>query len=183
MGTRKFTIEISDESVAVIERLKLDDATMEEVIPQLLDLGILEALTSQVNPMSKLLDTIMSRRRGNDNPIAEMMANLFGGDDVKPSMSEPDPSAMFKMMRLDENGEPVEVDIADLPEEISAHIAEMEAAVKEGLRNGKSMHEIMDGLGATACSSMGEVMERASRPKTEIISDGNVIHFPTTKLS
>ena len=66
MGTRKFTIEISDESVAVIERLKLDDATMEEVIPQLLDLGILKALTSQVNPMSKLLDTIMSRRRGND---------------------------------------------------------------------------------------------------------------------
>lgn len=141
MATRKFTIELSEQTIAVIERLKLDEVTIEEAIPRFVDMGIMEAISS-------------------------------GG-----------PETSIKMMRIDENGEPVEVDIADLPEEISAHIAEMEAAVKEGLRNGKSMHEIMDGLGATACSSMGEVMERAGRPKTEIISDGNVIHFPTTKLS
>lgn len=169
MAKRKITIELSDETIAVIERLKLDEVTIEEAIPRFVDMGIREAISSGGNtsPLSTLMDRIMSRFRGDSKG-----PDISGG-----------PEASIKMMRIDENGEPVEVDIADLPEEISAHIAEMEAAVKEGLRNGKSMHEIMDGLGATACSSMGEVMERAGRPKTEIISDGNVIHFPTTKLS
>ena len=169
MAKRKITIELSDETIAVIERLKLDEVTIEEAIPRFVDMGIREAISSGGNtsPLSTLMDRIMSRFRGDSKG-----PDISGG-----------PEASIKMMRIDENGEPVEVDIADLPEEISAHIAEMEAAVKEGLRNGKSMHEIMDGLGATAYSSMGEVMERAGRPKTEIISDGNVIHFPTTKLS
>lgn len=169
MATRKFTIELSEETIAVIERLKLDEVTIEEAIPRFVDMGIMEVISGggNTNPLSALMDRIMSRFRGDSKG-----PDISGG-----------PEASIKMMRINENGEPVEVDIADLPEEISAHIAEMESAVKEGLRNGKSMHEIMDGLGATACSSMGEVMERASRPKTEIISDGNVIHFPTTKLS
>ena len=169
MAKRKITIELSDETIAVIERLKLDEVTIEEAIPRFVDMGIMEAISSggNTNLIAALMDRIMSRFRGDSKG-----PDISGG-----------PEASIKMMRIDENGEPVEVDIADLPEEISAHIAEMEAAVKEGLRNGKSMHEIMDGLGATACSSMGEVMERAGRPKTEIISDGNVIHFPTTKLS
>ena len=169
MATRKFTIELSEQTIAVIERLKLDEVTIEEAIPRFVDMGIMEAISSggNTNPLSTLMDRIMSRFRGDSKG-----PDISGG-----------PETSIKMMRIDENGEPVEVDIADLPEEISAYIAEMEAAVKEGLRNGKSMHEIMDGLGATACSSMGEVMERAGRPKTEIISDGNVIHFPTTKLS
>ena len=169
MATRKFTIELSEQTIAVIERLKLDEVTIEEAIPRFVDMGIVEVIAAggNTNPLSALMNRVMSNFRGDSKG-----PDISGG-----------PEASIKMMRIDENGEPVEVDIADLPEEISAHIAEMEAAVKEGLRNGKSMHEIMDGLGATACSSMGEVMERAGRPKTEIISDGNVIHFPTTKLS
>lgn len=183
MGTRKFTIEISDESVAVIERLKLDDATMEEVIPQLLDLGILEALTSQVNPMSKLLDTIMSRRRGNDNPIAEMMANLFGGNDDKPSMSEPDPSAMFKMMRLDENGQPVEMDMSDLPPEVAEHLKGMTASITKGISEGKSIEEIMESVGATKCVHMDDVPAEMKESSNKT-NNGNLIHFPdTSKLS
>ncbi len=183
MGTRKFTIEISDESAAVIERLKLDDATMEEVIPQLLDLGILEALTSQVNPMSKLLDTIMSRR-GNSNPIAEMMTNLFGGNNGdKPSMSEPDPSAVFKMMRLDKDGQPVEMDMNDLPPEVAEHLKDMTASITKGISEGKSIEEIMESVGATKCVHLDdiptEMKETASKTNT-----GNLIHFPdTSKLS
>lgn len=170
MAKRKITIELSDETIAVIERLKLDEVTIEEAIPRFVDMGIMEAISSggNTNPLARLMDRIMSSFTGSNKGKVD--------DDLAPSTT-------IKMMQINENGEPEEVNISDLPAEISAHIAEMEAAVKEGLRNGKSMHEIMDGLGATACSSMGEVMERAGRPKTEIISDGNVIHFPTTKLS
>lgn len=183
MGTRKFTIEISDESVAVIERLKLDAATMEEVIPQLLDLGILEALTSQVNPMSKPLDTIMSRRRDNNNPIAEMMANLFGGNDDKPSMSEPDPSAMFKMMRLDENGQPVEVDMNDLHPEVAEYLKGMAASITKGISEGKSIEEVMESVGATKCAHLDDVPAEMKKSASKT-NNGNLIHFPdTSKLS
>ena len=169
MAKRKITIELSDETIAVIERLKLDEVTIEEAIPRFVDMGIMEAISSggNTNPLSALMDRIMSRFRGDSKG-----PDISGG-----------PETSIKMMRIDENGEPVEVDIADLPEEISAHIAEIESAVKEGLRNGKSMHEIMEGMGAVHCNNLEEVVERATRHKTEIVSDGNVIHFPTTKLS
>lgn len=183
MGTRKFTIEVSDEAVAVIERLKLDDVSIEEAIPQLLDLGIMEAITSQGNPIAKMLDTILSRRSGGKgNPIADMMANLFG-DENKSPMTEPDPSAIFKMMRLDENGQPVEMDMNDLPPEVAEHLKGMTASITQGISEGKSIEEIMESVGATKCVHAddipAEMKESASKVNT-----GNLIHFPdTSKLS
>ena len=170
MAKRKITIELSDETIAVIERLKVDELSLEEVIPHFIDAGIADAITSgeSTNPLARLMDRITSSFTGSNKGKVD--------DDLAPSTT-------IKMMRINENGEPEEVNISELPAEISGHISQMEEAVKEGLKNGKSMHEIMDGLGAVHCNNLEEVVERATRHKTEIVSDGNVIHFPTTKLS
>ena len=170
MAKRKFTIELSEETIAVIERLKLDEVTIEEAIPRFVDKGIVDAITSgeSTNPLTRLMDRIMSSFTGSNKGKVD--------DDLAPSTT-------IKMMRINENGEPEEVNISELPAEISGHISQMEETVKEGLKNGKSINEIMAGMGAVHCNNLEEVVERATRHKTEIVSDGNVIHFPTTKLS
>ena len=170
MATRKFTIELSEETIAVIERLKLDEVTIEEAIPRFVDMGIVDAITSgeSTNPLARLMDRIMSSFTGSNKGKVD--------DDLAPSTT-------IKMMRINENGEPEEVNISELPAEISGHISQMEETVKEGLKNGKSINEIMAGMGAVHCNNLEEVVELATRHKTEIVSDGNVIHFPTTKLS
>ncbi len=166
MAKRKITIELSDETIAGIERLKVDELSLEEVIPHFIDAGIVDAITSgeSTNPLARLMDRIMSSFTGSNKGKVD--------DDLAPSTT-------IKMMRINENGEPEEVNISELPAEISGHISQM----KEGLKNGKSINEIMEGMGAVHCNNLGEVVERATRHKTEIVSDGNVIHFPTTKLS
>lgn len=170
MAKRKITIELSDETIAVIERLKVDELSLEEVIPKFIDAGIVDAITSgeSTNPLARLMDRIMSSFTGSNKGKVD--------DDLAPSTT-------IKMMRINENGEPEEVNISELPAEISGHISQMEEAVKEGLKNGKSINEIMEGMGAVHCNNLGEVVKLATRHKTEIVSDGNLIHFPTTKLS
>ncbi len=170
MAKRKITIELSDETIAVIERLKVDELSLEEVIPKFIDAGIVDAITSgeSTNPLARLMDRIMSSFAGSNKGKVD--------DDLAPSTT-------IKMMRINENGEPEEVNISELPAEISGRISQMEETVKEGLKNGKSINEIMAGMGAVYCNNLEEVVERATRHKTEIVSDGNVIHFPTTKLS
>ena len=170
MAKRKITIELSDETIAVIERLKVDELSLEEVIPKFIDAGIVDAITGgeSTNPLARLMDRIMSSFTGSNKGKVD--------DDLAPSTT-------IKMMRINENGEPEEVNISELPAEISGHISQMEETVKEGLKNGKSINEIMAGMGAVHCNNLEEVVELATRHKTEIVSDGNLIHFPTTKLS
>jgi hypothetical protein len=68
MATRKFTTELSEETIAVIERLKLDEVTIEEAIPRFVDMGIVDAITSgeSTNPLARLMDRIMSSFTGSN---------------------------------------------------------------------------------------------------------------------
>ena len=68
MAKRKITIELSDETIAVIERLKVDELSLEEVIPHFIDAGIVDAITSgeSTNPLARLMDRIMSSFTGSN---------------------------------------------------------------------------------------------------------------------
>ena len=80
MAKRKITIELSDETIAVIERLKVDELSLEEVIPQFIDAGIVDAITSgeSTNPLARLMDRIMSSFTGSNKG---MNARPLGGGD------------------------------------------------------------------------------------------------------
>jgi urease gamma subunit len=170
MATRKFTIELSEETIAVIERLKLDEVTIEEAIPRFVDMGIVDAITSgeSTNPLARLMDRIMSSFTGSNKGKVD--------DDLAPSTT-------IKMMRINENGQPVEMDMNDLPPEVAEHLKGMTASITQGISEGKSIEEIMESVGATKCVHADDI-PAGMKESASKVNTGNLIHFPdTSKLS
>lgn len=167
----KFTIELSDEQLKAVNHILPENAPVEEILPMLIDLGLLE------------FTSFMGMHKNNSilTKIKAAVSSLM--DDI---LEQPEPiSKRFGVMRPTSDGgfEPVPDD--ELPAEIREHLIEMEAKIDEGIRNGRTMVEVMEEMGGTVYNPNKHhpFNPEASKPKTEVVTDGNLVHFPTsTKL-
>ena len=167
----KFTIELTDEQLKAVNHILPQNEPVEGILPMLIDLGLLEFTSfMDMHEDSSFLDKIKSK-------IKAGLASI---------RSEPI-SKRFGVMRPTANGgfEPVPDD--ELPDEIREHLIDMETKIDEGIRNGRSMVEVMEELGGVVYDPNKHHSFHPDalkpQPKTEVVSEGNLVHFPTsTKL-
>ena len=163
----KFTIELTDTQLQNVKEILPKDASIEEILPMLIELGAVEFLNfAGMRKAGSFMDHVKTA-----------MSKLFGEDKVAEPVSK-----RFGVMRPTSDGgfEPVPDD--ELPAEIREHLIEMEAKIDEGVRNGRSMVEVMAELGGTVYnpSEHHPFHPEPAKPATDIVSEGNLVHFPTT---
>lgn len=160
MTKRKFTIELDEKCVAMIEKVKIDGISMEEAIDGLIHMGLLEVVTQGEQPGEHLLGKLKG-----------FMEREMGGQMLN-GMEALLPKAKCGVMRMTPDGEVTEVSREDIPAELLDHVNEIEKAFADGMRAGKTPHDVMKELGLS--QSIDEAMTKPSTP----VTDGNLVHFP-----
>lgn len=162
MTKRKFTIELDESTVAMIEKVKVKGISTEKAIDGLVHMGLLEVMSRNEDPLQHMLDKL---KRLTDAHIPDIVGSGFE------SLL---PKAKCGVMRMSPDGEVEEISRDDLPAEILSHVSEIEEAFSAGIREGKSPNDIMKDLG------LAHTAEEAMSQRSPVTMEGNLVHFPTS---